>query len=64
MQNNILNSLGRISTAVGNSLKRVVIFIAFYIFINGETFPPPKILGCVIAVLGCLAFAIYDSLKI
>ncbi len=63
MQNVVLSSLGPIPTAVGNTLKRVVIFIALFYFTAGETFPPPKIIGCAIAVAGCLAFAIFDSKK-
>jgi hypothetical protein len=49
---------------VGNTLKRVVIFVALYFFTVGETFPVPKIVGCAIAIAGCLAFAIFDSKKI
>lgn len=63
MQNIVLGSLGPVPTAVGNTLKRVVIFVALYLFTKGETFPPAKILGCAIAVFGCLAFAIFDSKK-
>ena len=63
MQNIVLGSLGPVPTAVGNTLKRVVIFVALYFFTVGETFPTPKIVGCAIAVLGCLAFAIFDSKK-
>lgn len=64
MQNKVLGSLGPVPTAVGNTLKRVVIFVALYLFTAGETFPPAKVLGCAIAILGCLAFAIFDSKKI
>ena len=64
MQNIVLASLGPVPTAVGNTLKRVAIFIALYYFTAGEVFPVPKIIGCAIAVSGCLAFAIFDSLKI
>ncbi len=64
MQNIVLGSLGPVPTAVGNTLKRVVIFIALYIFTSSETFPMEKIVGCAIAVAGCLAFAIFDSKKI
>ena len=64
MQNMVLGSLGAVPTAVGNTLKRVVIFVALYFFTAGETFPLPKIVGCAIAVAGCLAFAICDSKKI
>lgn len=64
MQNMVLGSLGPVPTAVGNTLKRVVIFVALYLFTAGETFPLPKIVGCAIAVAGCLAFAIFDSKKL
>lgn len=63
MQNIVLGSLGAVPTAVGNTLKRVVIFVALYFFTAGETFPMPKIVGCGIAIAGCLAFAIFDSMK-
>lgn len=63
MQNIVLGSLGAVPTAVGNTLKRVVIFVALFLFTTGETFPVPKIVGCAIAVVGCLAFAIFDSKK-
>jgi len=64
MQNKVLGSLGAVPTAVGNTFKRVVIFIALYLFTDGETFPPAKILGSAIAVAGCLAYAICNSKKI
>jgi len=64
MQNIVLGSLGPVPTAVGNTLKRVVIFVALYFFTAGETFPLPKVIGSAIAVLGCLAFAVCDSKKI
>eukprot|EP01038_Epipyxis_sp_PR26KG_P004679 gene4679-6573_t len=64
MQNIVLSSLGPLSTAVGNTLKRVVIFAALYLFTSGETFPLPKVVGCAIAVAGCLAFAIFDAKKL
>ena len=63
MQNIVLGSLGAVPTAVGNTLKRVVIFVALYFFTQGETFPMPKIVGCGIAIAGCLSFAIFDSKK-
>ena len=63
MQNIVLGSLGPVPTAVGNTLKRVAIFVALYFFTVGETFPMPKIVGCAIAIVGCLAFAIFDSKK-
>ena len=64
MQNVVLGSLGAVPTAVGNTLKRIVIFVALYFFTAGETFPLPKVIGSAIAILGCLAFAIFDSKKI
>jgi drug/metabolite transporter (DMT)-like permease len=64
MQNKVLGSLGPVPTAVGNTLKRVVIFAALYLFTAGETFPPAKVLGCAIAIAGCLAYAVCDSKKI
>lgn len=63
VQNIVLGSLGPVTTAVGNTLKRVVIFIALYYFTAGETFPPPKVLGCAIAISGCMAYAIFHSKK-
>jgi len=62
-QNIVLGSLGPVPTAVGNTLKRVVIFVALYFFLDGETFPLDKVKGCVIAVGGCLAYAILNSKK-
>lgn len=64
LQNMVLGSLGPVPTAVGNTLKRVVIFVALYFCTEGETFPLPKIVGCAIAIGGCLLFAIFDSWKI
>jgi len=64
MQNKVLSSLGPVPTAVGNTLKRVVIFVALYFFTQGETFPLPKVVGCAIAIAGCLSFAVCDSKKI
>lgn len=64
LQNVVLGSLGPVPTAVGNTLKRVFIFIALFLFTQGETFPPAKVLGCAIAIIGCLSFAICDSKKI
>jgi hypothetical protein len=64
MQNVVLGSLGPVPTAVGNTLKRVVIFVALYLFTTGETFPLPKVVGSAIAIAGCLAFAIFDSKKL
>mmetsp|Transcript_8464 Transcript_8464/g.7582 ORF Transcript_8464/g.7582 Transcript_8464/m.7582 type:complete len:317 (-) Transcript_8464:33-983(-) len=64
MQNMVLGSLGAVPTAVGNTLKRVVIFVALYYFTEGETFPLPKVIGCAIAIVGCLLFAVFDSKKL
>lgn len=64
VQNIVLGSLGPVPTAVGNTLKRVAIFVALYFFTSGETFPLPKIVGCAVAILGCFFFAIFDSKKI
>lgn len=64
MQNKVLGALGPVPTAVGNTLKRVVIFMALYFFTSGETFPPAKVLGCAIAIAGCLSYAICNSKKI
>ena len=57
---------GAVPTAVGNNtLKRVVIFVALYFFYHrGRNLTVPKIVGCAIAIAGCLAFAIFDSKKI
>jgi drug/metabolite transporter (DMT)-like permease len=63
-QNRVLSSLGPVPTAVGNTAKRVVIFFGLYLFIEGETFPPAKILGCAIAVGGCLLYAICNAYKV
>ena len=60
----VLGLLGPVPTAVGNTLKRVVIFVALYFFTQGETFPLPKVVGCAIAIAGCLAYAVCDSKKI
>lgn len=63
-QNSVLASLGPVPTAVGNTLKRVFIFVGLYLFIPGEVFPLPKVIGCVIAIIGCLIYAICNSKKI
>jgi solute carrier family 35 protein E1 len=63
-QNLVLSDLGPVPTAVGNTLKRVVIFVGLYLFTAGETFPVPKIVGCAIAISGCLVYAICNSKKI
>ena len=49
--------------AVGNPLKPVAIFVGLFAFVAGETFPPAKVYGCMIAVAGCLAYGIFDGLK-
>lgn len=64
LQNKVLGSLGPVPTAVGNTLKRVVIFVALFYLTPGETFPMPKIIGCAIAIAGCLVYAICNSKKI
>lgn len=64
LQNIVLGSLGAVPTAVGNTLKRVVIFAALWAFTPNEVFPWPKILGCAIAIAGCFSFAVFDSLKV
>jgi len=64
MQNIVLGQLDAVKTAVGNTLKRVVIFVALFYCIEGEVFPWPKIVGCGLAIAGCLAYAICDSMKI
>mgnify|MGYP001946211755 CR=1 FL=1 len=63
-QNRVLSSLGPVPTAVGNTAKRVVIFVGLYLFTEGETFPPAKIGGCAIAIGGCLVYALCNSRKI
>jgi hypothetical protein len=40
------------------------ILLRRYLFTAGETFPTPKVVGCAIAIAGCLAYAIFDSKKI
>jgi len=63
-QNRVLSSLGPVPTAVGNTAKRVVIFVGLFLFTEGETFPPAKILGCAIAVGGCLIYALCNARNI
>ncbi len=63
LQNIVLSTLGPVPTAVGNTLKRVIIFIALYLFTPNEIFPWEKVLGCAIAIAGCFAFALFDSFK-
>jgi hypothetical protein len=61
----VLSKLGAVSCAVGNTLKRVAIFVGLHFLIGGkETLTPQKVVGCVIAVGGCLTFAICDVKKI
>ena len=64
LQNIVLSKLGPVPTAVGNTLKRVAIFIALFFCVEGETFPVPKIIGCAIAVVGCLVYAVCDAYKL
>lgn len=64
MQNVVVDALGPVPAAVGNTLKRVAIFIALYYFTSGETFPEAKILGCAIAIGGCIVYAVCDKLKL
>ena len=64
-QNIILSKLGAVSCAVGNTLKRVAIFVGLHFLIGGkEELTSQKIVGCVVAVGGCLAFAICEINKI
>ena len=63
-QNSVFSMLGPVPTAVGNTLKRVVIFVGFYLCIPGELFPMSKVYGCAIAIVGCLGYAICKSKKI
>jgi drug/metabolite transporter (DMT)-like permease len=42
----------------------VVIFVALFFFTEGESFPIEKILGCAIAVAGCLAYAVCNAKQI
>ena len=63
-QNMVLSELGPISTAVGNTLKRVAIFVSLYLFTPGEIFPVPKVVGCGIAIAGCLAYAVCNAKKV
>lgn len=64
MQSSVLQSIGPVPTAVGNTLKRVVIFVALYLFTTGESFPLPKVIGSAISIAGCLGYAVCDSMKI
>ena len=65
MQNVVLGSLGAVSTAVANTLKRVVILYALFVaFPETEKFPEAKVIGCVLAVVGCLLYSIFDGKKI
>jgi len=63
LQSKVLEKTDAVTMAVGNTLKRVAIFVGFWLF-NNEAFPPAKTLGCTIAVVGCLAYGIFDSKKI
>eukprot|EP01031_Cornospumella_fuschlensis_P031130 gene31130-37623_t len=64
LQNQVLGRLGPVPTAVGNTLKRVAIFAALYLCTEGEVFPPAKVVGCAVAVAGCLVYALCDARKI
>ena len=64
MQNKVLEKTDAVTQAVGNTLKRVAIFAGMYLMVEGETFPPAKTLGCVIAIAGCLLYGVFDSKKI
>jgi drug/metabolite transporter (DMT)-like permease len=64
IQNIVLDLIGAVPMAVGNTLKRVAIFAALFVFIPGETFPQAKTFGCAIAIVGCLAYAVFDAKKI
>ena len=64
LQNIVLDLIGAVPMAVGNTLKRVAIFIALFFFVEGETFPPAKVVGCTIAIVGCLCYAVFDQQKI
>ena len=63
-QNIVLADLGPVPTAVGNTLKRVIIFVGLFMFTPGEVFPMPKVIGCGIAIVGCLAYAVCNSKKV
>jgi solute carrier family 35 protein E1 len=63
-QNDVLSDLGPVPTAVGNTLKRVAIFVGLYLFTPGEVFPMPKVIGCGVAIAGCLAYAVCNAKKI
>lgn len=62
MQNKVLEKTDPVTQAVGNTLKRVAIFVGMYLV--GDPFPPEKVLGCVIAIVGCLVYGVCDSKKI
>jgi solute carrier family 35 protein E1 len=64
IQNIVLDLIGAVPMAVGNTLKRVAIFAALFVFIPGETFPPAKTFGCAVAIGGCLLYAVFDAKKI
>jgi solute carrier family 35 protein E1 len=59
-QNVVLSCLGPVQTAVGNTLKRVAVFVAFHYFVPGEEISEMKGVGCAIAVVGCFLYAIFD----
>ena len=63
LQSKFLEKTDAVFAAVGNTLKRVAIFVGFYYLLN-DPFPMAKTFGCAIAVLGCLVYGICDSMKI
>lgn len=63
-QNAVLTMMGPVPTAVGNTLKRVVIFVGLYLCVAGEVFPMTKVFGCGVAIAGCLGYAICKNKKI
>ena len=65
-QNIVLSSLGptTILTTIGNTLKRVAVFVAFHYFVPGEELSYMcAALGCSI-VTGCLLYALCDYWRI
>lgn len=60
IQNKVLGSLGPLSTAVGNTLKRVIILIALFVFVGDEVFTINKAVGSIIAVVGCFMYSVVE----